>query len=209
MGFSGTFIVVRSGQPVTGLPALAPLGAGCDQQGRGTEGWQVARISHGSVRSPSDLVLALTSLPGRGEATLRALMEQTGNPVIAASICDSDAGHVVGYSPAGRFGGWLNWNVAVDYYGGVNSWDENGNSIEDDPGYQARRQAAANGLEARYGPAGAAALPAALTWAEEAGLQPDADAAAAVLGTQYVFAEEAFFRLIAALGVPESSNPGV
>jgi hypothetical protein len=209
VGFSGTFIVVRSDQPVTGLPALAPLGAECDPQGRGADGWQVALISHGFVVNPSDPLWELTSLPGRGEATLRALMEQTGNPVIAAGICDSDAGHVVGYSPAGRFGGWLHWKLAVEYYGGVDPWDENGDSIEDDPGYQGRLQEAANGLDADYGPAGAAAVPAALAWAGEAGLRPDAEAAAAVLETKYVFAEEAFFRLIAALGVPELSGPGL
>ncbi|MCW2931845.1 MAG: hypothetical protein JWM19_2807 [Actinomycetia bacterium] len=209
MGFSGTFIVVRSDQPVTGLPALAPLGGECELQGQRANGWQVAEISHGSVVSLSDPRLELTSLPGRGEATLRALMEQTGNPVIATTLCDSDAGHVVGYSPAGRFGGWLHWELAVEYYGGVIPWDEDGNSIEDDPGYQARLQEAANGLEARYGPAGAAAAPPALAWAGEAGLRPDAEAVAAVLEAKYVFAEETFFRLIAALGVPELNGPGV
>jgi hypothetical protein len=203
VGFSGTFIVVRSDQPVTGLTVLAPLGAECELEGRGADGWQVARISHGSVRSLSDPAWVLTSLPGQAEATLRALMEQTGNPVIAATICDSDAGHVVGYSPAGRFGGWLHWQFAVDLYGGVDPWDEDGNSIEEDPGYQARLQEAANRMEANYAPAGAAAVPAALAWAAEAGLRPDAEVATAVLETKYLFAEEAFFRLIAALGVPE------
>jgi hypothetical protein len=207
MGFSGIFVVVRSDQPVDSLSALALLDE-CKLEWRGTDGWQVARISHGFVVSTSDGLLELTDLPGRGEATLQALMEQTGNPVIAASICDSDTGHVVGYSPAGRFGGWLHWELAVEYYSGVDPWDENGDSIEDDPDYQARLREAANGLEARYGPAGAAAVPAALTWAREARLRPDAEAMAAVLEAKYVFAEEAFFHLIAALGVPELSRPG-
>jgi hypothetical protein len=202
VGFSGTIIVVRSDQPVDRLPALAPLVAECRLERVGADGWQVVRVSHGS--EALDLVLELTSLPGGGEATLRALMEQTGNPVIAADIIDSDAGHVVGYSPAGRFGGWLHWDLAREYWGGVKPWDENGDSIEDDPGYQARLQAAANALEARYGPAGAAAAPAALAWAGEAGLRPDAEAVAAALAAKNIFAEETFFDLIAALGVAET-----
>jgi hypothetical protein len=47
-----------------------------------------------------------SDLPARWEATLTALMEQAGHPVLAAAIMDSDGAQLIGYSPvAGRWGG--------------------------------------------------------------------------------------------------------
>jgi hypothetical protein len=49
-----------------------------------------------------------SDLPAAWEATLRALMEQAGSPVLAAAVLDSDGAQLIGYSPReGRWGGWL------------------------------------------------------------------------------------------------------
>lgn len=229
MGFFGTYIVTRAGQPMTELPALVPSARKTgweeviDWHGHGADGWQAVQIRYGPEgwqEGPE---------PGAGwEGTLRALMEQSRHPVIATTILDSDCGQLIGYSPeAGRWSSWLHlqsalvsWDDTVsrgdegtiwwDEDGGMQvvDWDENGEmhavelTDEQRERYTRRRDAALARFLA-FGSDAEGAVPLAVAWAREAGLQPDPVAVLATLKGKEVFAERAFFNLLDALGLPD------
>lgn len=227
MGFWGTYIVTRAGQPMTELPALVPSAnkVGQDERidwhGRGADGWQAVQISYGPEGWEGG------PEPGAGwEGTLRALMEQAGHPVIATAIQDSDCGQLIGYSPeAGRWSSWIHLQSALGYWddtlhrgdeGTIISWDEDGElhamhwdemravelTDEQRERYTRRRDAALTGMLA-FGADAEGATPLAVAWAREAGLQPDPAAVLATLKGKEVFAEGTFFNLLDALGVPD------
>ncbi|HUN30829.1 MAG TPA: hypothetical protein VMU95_02330 [Trebonia sp.] len=218
MGFWGTYIVARAGTPITELAALAPSAGQVVWQGTGSDGWQAVQIGNG----PHGWDRA--TLPAPWEATLRALMDQSGHPVIATTILDSDCGQLIGYSQeAGRWGGWLRLKMAITAIDqtlsqgdeGMLWWDQDGHvhamdeeiTSEKRARYQQRYDAAlARFLEA--GPDAKGATPLAVSWAQEAGLRPDPAGVLAALSGQEVFAEEQFFRLLTALGVPEITAAG-
>jgi hypothetical protein len=225
MGFWGTYIVARADQSMTDLPALVPS-AGVigwegriDWHGRGADGWQAVQISYGPEgweEGPE---------PGAGwEGTLRALMEQSGHPVIATTIQDSDCGQLIGYSPeAGRWSGWLHLQSALGYWDdtvhrgdeGTILWDENGEmdargeEITDEKRerYTRRRDAALARFLA-FGADAEGATPLAVAWAREAGLQPDPAAVLATLKGMDTYAERQFFELLTALGLPDLTTAG-
>jgi hypothetical protein len=218
MGFWGTFIVARADQPVTELAALVPSADKISWHGRGQDGWQSVQISNGPQGWAS------SALPAAWEGTLRALMEQSGHAVIATTILDSDCGQIIGYSPqAGRWGGWLGLETALGYIDrsvsqgdeGTIWWDQNGQiqAIDEEltdekrERYQRRYDAALARL-LTVGPDAEGAAPLAVTWAREAGLQPDPAAVLAALNGGEIFAEVQFFNLLAALGVPEITGHG-
>jgi len=218
MGFWGTFIVTRADQSLTELAALVPAADMIGWHGRGSDGWQAVQVSNGPQGWDS------SALPAAWEGTLRALMEQGGHPVIASTILDSDCGQLIGYSPkAGRWGGWLRLKTALDYIDrtvsqgdeGTIWWDSGGQihamdeelTDERRERYQ-RRYDAALARFITVGPDAEGAAPLAVSWASEAGLQPDPAAVLAALKSSEAFAEIQFFRLIAALGVPEITSGG-
>jgi hypothetical protein len=218
MGFWGTFIVTRADRPLAELPALLPSAEMIDWRGRGSDGWQAVRVHRGPEGWDR------SDLPSAWEDTLRAVMGQSGHPVIAATILDSDCGQVIGYSPtAGRWGGWLRLKMALEYIDhtvcdgdeGSIWWDEDGriHAIDEEltderrERYQLRYDAAL----ARFltiGPDAEGATPLAVTWALEAGLRPDAAAVLAALGGKETFAEQQFDNLLTALGIPDISAAG-
>lgn len=234
MGFSGTYIVTRADQPITELPVLVPSAnkvgweGVIDWHGRGAGGWQAVQIRYGPEgwqEGPE---------PGAGwEGTLRALMEQSGHPVIATTILDSDCGQLIGYSPeAGRWSSWLHLHTALGYWddtvsrgdegtiwwdkdGGMQvvDWDEDGEmhvvelTGEKRERYTRRRDAALARFLA-FGADAEGAAPLAVAWAREAGLQPDPAAVLPTLKGKEIFAEETFFTLLTALGVPDLATAG-
>lgn len=210
MGFWGTCIVTRADLPLPGLPALRPSAASVMWHGRGTGGWQAVQVHRGPDGWSS------AELPARWEATLTALMDQAGHPVLAGVIMDSDGAQLIGYSPvAGRWGGWLMLeriigHIVPDAWPRIVAWDdERGRPLafeaEDDEDYQWRHQAALERMHA-VGPPAPDAAPLAVTWAAEAGLQPDQGAVQAALQASDAFCEDVFFGLLAAFGVPELTS---
>jgi hypothetical protein len=205
MGFWGTYIVTRAAQPLTGLPALQAAAEDICWHGRGDGGWQAVQVHRGPAGWES------ADLPAAWEETLRALMKQSGGPVLAAVVLDSDGAQLIGYSPRqGRWGGWLALDAIIghidpDGWPGLD-WvdDEEEPRREDDETYLPRYRAVVGRLSAAAGPPGEAAVPGLLGWAAEAGLEPDtAGVSAALDGHREIFAEDLFFALLAALGVPE------
>src|SRR6185437_9262921 len=130
-------------------------------------------------------------------------------------VLDSDGAQLIGYSPAaGRWGGWLMLDriighIIPDAWPKIVHWDEvKGRPVmeaADDPDYQRRYQNALDQLHA-IGPAAPGAAPLAVTWAAEAGLQPNPAAVAAALEAGTVFCSEAFFDLLSALGIPDLAD---
>jgi hypothetical protein len=200
MGFWGTFIVGRSEQSLLGYPALTEVSDAIGWHGRGSDGWQVVQVDNGPAGWDTHYP------PGAWEAMLTALMEQTGHPVLAATILDSDGGQLIGYSPrAGRWGGWLQLDTIISAYDLDDFSPEysGAGDIHDQAGYQRHLDALRQRLSAAAGPPGATAAPLAIAWAAEAGLKPDAPAVAAALDGEDAFAENLFYKLLVALGVPE------
>jgi hypothetical protein len=203
VGFSGSFIVVRADRPLTGLPALRPPEGKASWHWQGPGGWQAVQIDRGPAGwSSPDLARAWDGL-------LRGLVRQAGHPVLTAVIQHSEGAQLLGYSPvAGRWGGWIRaegvaWRSLPEDRP-FEYWDEEGNrQFEDDAACEGRHRDALGRLYAAAGPPGSAAAPAAVTWAREAGLQPDPAAVAAALDSDSIFPEDAFLQLLAALGVPD------
>ena len=208
MGFWGTYIVGRSEQALAELPALAPAADDVVWQGFGQDGWQCLRVHYGPDGWDS------RDLPGAWEATLRALMEQTGHPVLAAAVLDSDGCQLIGYGPeSGRWGGWLMLDRIIGHFDPearpqvtLGEVDEDGYptsvEYEDEESVRPRYEAAVARLTVAAGPPGSLAAPAALGWAAEAGLHPSPSAVAAVMDDRDVFAEDHFFTFLTTLGVP-------
>lgn len=209
MGFWGTYIVTRADLPLPELPALRPSADSIWWHGRGRGGWQAVQVHRGPDGWSS------AELPAPWEATLRALMEQAGHPVLAAVILDSDGARLTGYSPmAGRWGGWLMLeriigHIVPDAWPRIVAWDDERGPLEfeskDDEDYQRRHQAAVDKMHAVAPPAPIAA-PLAVTWAHEAGLQPDQVAVEAALEANDAFCEDVFFGLLAAFGIPDLTS---
>jgi hypothetical protein len=209
MGFWGTYIVGRWERSLLELPALR--GTEESWHGRGADGWQAVQVHHGPDGFDS------RDLPAPWEATLTALMAQSGNPVLAAVVMDSDGAQLIGHSPvAGRWGGWLDLERIIGHIDS-SAWppmvfDDDGYPLCDDNGEyvyangadpQVTFDAAVARLSPLAGPPGSLAAPQALAWAAEAGLQPDPAAVTAALDGREVFVEELFFTLLRALGVPD------
>lgn len=211
MGFWGTYIAARADQPLPELPALRSAAESVIWHGQGTDGWQVVRVRRGPDGWSS------SELPGQWEVTLTSLMAQAGHPVLAAVVLDSDGAQLIGYSPvAGRWGGWLMLDriighIVPDAWPMIVSWDEVNEQprfkAEDDADYQRRYQAARDRMHA-VGPPAPVATPLAVTWAAEAGLQPDPAEVQAALEAADVFCEDVFFALLAALGIPRLTALG-
>jgi hypothetical protein len=199
VGFWGTFIVARSSGPVTELDGLAPLAdwvAGRHTRG---EGWQVVQLH----RWPEDW----TAAPSRAdcEGVLVTVMEQTGQPVLAGTVFASDGAALVGYSQgAGRWSGWLMLDRAMGYLDpaaiGYAYEDEDGDTQVEAPDEQTLQEIRDRLYEV-CAPTQVAA-PMAVRWASEAGLVTDASRVAAVLDGHETFAEDLFYRLLTALGLP-------
>jgi len=157
MGFWGTYIVARADQPLPELPALRQSAESVVWHGRGPGGWQAVQVYCGPDGYES------RELPARWEATLTALMEQAGHPVLAAVIRDSDGAQLIGYSPvAGRWGGWLMLDriighIIPDAWPMIVAWDDETGPLEfesdDDEDYQRRHQAALDRMHAVGPPA--------------------------------------------------------
>lgn len=203
MGFWGTYIVARAEASLTELPALRPSAARASWHWRGPHGWQAVQVDRGPDGWDSP------NLAHAWDGLLQGLTKQAGHPVLAAVIHHSEGAQLLGHSPtAGRWGGWLHadhvtWRClppdSPSQY-----WDEHGNQhTEDDAAYQQRHQQALDRLYATAGPPSSAAAPSAITWAKQAGLDPDPTAVAAALDTKTIFAEYTLFQLLAALGLPD------
>jgi hypothetical protein len=208
MGFWGTLLVARSDRPLPDLDSVRDL-AGCIAwHGTATDGWQAVQLH----RAPVDWWVPMTGDDGR-EHLLESVMAQTGRPVLAALVLASDGAQLIGYSPrAGRWSGWLKLEVLVDYLGPEYTQclyvDDDEELPEDlDAFWQNRYREACRPLYALAPPASIAAAHA-VTWAVEAGYTPRVEAVEAVLAGGEAFAEDQFFKLLAALGLPIFTSVG-
>jgi hypothetical protein len=147
------------------------------------------------------------------EHLLESVLAQTGQPVLAAVVLASDGAQLIGYSPrAGRWSGWLGLEVLVDYLGPQYTECLNVDAEEELPAdldefWQSRYREACRPLYALVPPASIAA-PRAVAWAVEAGYAPSVQDVEAVLDGGEVFAEDQFFKLLAALGLPALTGAG-
>jgi hypothetical protein len=134
-------------------------------------------------------------------------MEQTGHPVLAAVVLDSDGAQLVGYSPkAGRWGGWLMLEGIIshlDHTALPEAWEDEHGEPQVDLGEDYHRRVR-QAMERMYqvGPPAHLAAPLAVRWANEAGFAPTIAAVEAVLNRDEVFAEDLFFELVDVLGLP-------
>lgn len=103
MGFSGSFVVARSRQPLLTLPFFSGESALRTEEKRTDcfrmlpargRGWQAVRVN---------------DLLADGPAWLRALVEATGSPALIASVFDSDVCEVSGLTPRGAI-----WTAVLD-----------------------------------------------------------------------------------------------
>jgi hypothetical protein len=167
----------------------------------GEDGWRVAQF-HRAPRGWDS-----TSLPAAWERLLVSVMQETGHPVLAAVVLDSDGAQLIGYSPkAGRWGGWLMLeriigHLVPDAMPYVYE-DENGEMhVDEGEEYQHRLRAACDQMY-QVGPPADEAVLSAVQWAREAGSKPAAATVEAALNRWDTFAEDLFFRLIDALRLP-------
>lgn len=203
MGFWGTYILARADAPLTELPSLRRSAARVSWHWHGRDGWQAIQVDRGPDGWDSpDVARAWDGL-------LRGLTEQAGNPVLAAVIQHSEGAQLLGHSPVtGRWGGWLladhvAWRCLPPDKP-AQYWDEHGNRhTEDDTVYKLRQRKALDRLYATAGPPGSQAAPSVVAWAREAGLDPDPAAVAAILDITGTYAEDALFKFLAALGLPD------
>jgi hypothetical protein len=93
VGFWGTFIVARSSRPVMELDGLTALVDQVVGQHPGGDGWQVMQLH----RWPEEWNASPS--PADWEAVLVAVMEQTGQPVLAGTVFDGDGAQLIGYAP--------------------------------------------------------------------------------------------------------------
>lgn len=205
MGYWGTFIVARSGRPLMELEGLKASADLVSWQRTGGDGWQVVQIHRGPNGWDSQ------GLPADWERLLVSIMEQTGNPVLAAVVLDSDGAQLIGYSPnAGRWGGWLMLERIIMHLDAAALpyvyEDENGEiQVDEGEDYQRQLRKIRDRLY-RVGPPGHLAAPLAVAWAIEAGYSPAAAAVEAVLNGGEVFAEDLLFQLLDVLGLPGLAN---
>lgn len=140
MGFWGTFVVARSGRPLVELDGLKAAADRVAWQWTGGDGWQVVQVHRGPKGYAQ-------RLPADWERLLVAVMQQTGHPVLAAVVLDSDGAQLIGYSPkAGRWGGWLMLEGIVahlDYTALPEAWEDEHGEQQVDLGedYQRRVRA--------------------------------------------------------------------
>lgn len=200
MGYWGTFIAARSDRSLVELDAVRASVDRLVWHGVSSDGWQVVQIHRGPEGWDS------TSLPADWERCLVAVMEQTGNPVLAAVVMDSDGAQLIGYScEAGRWGGWLMLDRIIGHII-PEAWpyayeDENGEiQLDEGEDYQRRLHTAQERMH-EVGPPAALAAPLAAQWATEAGLTPTLTTVQAVLDGREAFAEDLFFQLLEALGL--------
>jgi hypothetical protein len=200
VGYWGTFILARSGRPVTELDGLKAAADRVVWQRSGGDGWQVVQIHRGPDGYDSE------RLPADWERLLVSVMEQTGHPVLAAVVLDSSGAQLIGYSPnAGRWGGWLMLERIIPYLNPAAVpyayEDENGEmQVDEGEDYQRQLREVRDRLY-QVGPPGHLAAPLAVRWANEAGYRPAVAAVEAVLNGYEAFAEDLFFELLDALGL--------
>jgi len=199
VGFWGTFIVARSSRPVMELDGLTALVDRVVGQHAGGDGCQVVQLH----RWPEEWNASPS--PAGWEAVLVAVMEQTGQPVLAGTVFDSDGAQLIGYGPkAGRWGGWLMLERIMGYLDraavGYAYEDDNGDTQVEEVDDQTLREI----RDRLYGicPPAHIAAPLAVRWASEAGLTADSSRVEAVLGGHATFAEDLFYRLLTVLGLP-------
>jgi hypothetical protein len=202
VGFWGSFLVARSDRPLPALGGVRDLADRILWHGTGRDGWQVVQLH----RAPESWRPPMTGADGR-EHLLESVLAQTGQPVLAAVVLASDGAQLIGYSPrGGRWSGWLKLEVLVDYLGSPYTdhldVDDDEELPEDlDEFWRSRYREACRPLYA-LAPPGTLAAPRAVAWAVEAGYAPSVAAVRAVLDGGEAFAEDQFFTLLAALGLP-------
>ena len=202
MGFWGTYVVGCSDRPLMELEALTPSADRVRWQRRGGEGWQVVQIHRGPDGWDS------ASLPAAWERVLISIVEQTGRPVLAAVVLDSDGAQLVDHSPkAGRWGGWLGLDRIIMHLDSDAApyahEDENCEwQVDEGEEYQHRIGEAKQRLY-EVGPPAHLAAPLAVRWANEAGYTPTCSAVESAMDNDDVFVEDQFFRFLGAMGLPE------
>ena len=194
MGFWGTYVVHRGEASLRDLLPDVPQLADDDAVNgeRAAGGWQVAQVWVPDLDLPGTLITDLR--------------DATGAPVLAADILDSSTAYVHAVGVRTPFWDtWLNIDSAVGYTVLPQSpFDEDGNYLGDDwenPEYPALAAATRQDMLART-LSGAAAAAAAVTWAQEAGLDPaPAPEVEATLAATEVFFEEQLYVLFQRLGL--------
>ncbi|GAB3986064.1 hypothetical protein GCM10029978_100580 [Actinoallomurus acanthiterrae] len=192
MGFWGTLAFVRTERSALELDAVLQWTRYPDGR-RLRDGWQLVGFRHDGSNG--------------WESLLPNLMEETGRPVMGAYVLDSDGAQVVGMGPrTGRWATWLElgWVLAhlvipPAYETDDGEWDTD----EDDPKYLKERAEMRAWLMA-LGSDPTEAAPAAVRWAEEAGLVADVTEVEQAMNGRGGFVEERFFDLVETLGVPWS-----
>ena len=183
MGFTGDFVIARSERPLLDLQAFADGGTVCGD-GDGIdcfrfcgprEGfWQTLQIHHGLEKD---------------RQWLQALVDETGSPVMIASVHDSDLCEVRGLAPRRN-----PWSVTLDPRAVVNY---------DIPAGANPTSAEFEGMLDRYRAEMPTAANAIIQWSIAAGLEADADRLAEVLTRRAdPFVEDLFFDLLETAGLP-------
>ncbi|WP_155373836.1 hypothetical protein [Catellatospora vulcania] len=157
MGYTGRIVVGQTELPPAKSETLRKFGVKLLWHGSYQDGWWQVQLD-GDGERPA--------------ATLRALVAETGRPVLSAFVLDSDFAEVVGMTPGGtRWRAYLNETAAAAYGAPPLPY------LQDE------------------------LLTQMLGWAAEAGLAASATTVGEVLSVKHVFAEEAVDALLSALGL--------
>jgi hypothetical protein len=194
MGYWGTLVALRTDGhlPVSLRDRDAEIRD--EDRARRADRWQVASVSDNLVAE---------------DQVLSELSAETGSPILAAYIADSDYGWLVGVTPSVKtWGAWLDARSAF-------AFERDHLIMMGQTPANARRRA--RQMIDGFGSPPAEAAKQAARWANEAGYRASAGAVRQILGSRrppgldawlrlpwsrYAFAEEMFFALLDSLGVP-------
>jgi hypothetical protein len=193
MGYWGTLVAVRAGEPPATLRGFGTTVRDEDRARRG-DGWQVLSVA-------DDLIAHLSLLAD--------VVEETGHPVLAAYIADSDYGRLAGSSPSsGLWHTWLDRRTAY-------AFERDHQVMTGIP--KAAAAAHAHRLIQTTGLRPTEAAQRVASWATDAGYRASASSIQQIIDlrrppgisawlrlpwARFVFAEEMFFAILDHLSVP-------
>lgn len=196
MGYWGTLIAMRTNGRLPELLRDLDAEVREHQSARRGDGWQVISV-------PDDVVT--------DDGPLARLADESGAPLLAAYIADSDYGRLIGVSPAmGTWTAWLDPRMAFVF-------ERDHHEMHGMPKSAANQRARQTIKD--FGLPSAEAANCAVRWAAEAGYAasprpirqilsrrrpPGLAAMLRLPWKRYVFAEEAFFALLDNLGIPRT-----
>ena len=200
MGFWGAYVVARCDAPLEDV-----LGYGRQMhRWRGADGWQVIQTPDGPDAFDESGLAAFR------DRLIASVTTATGSPVLTAVFMDSDGAYVSAFAPGGD--GWNVWlmldriivHIDDDAWPDFVEDGEGGYLPIEDETYHARYAAITHRLHTALAVSPSQEATAqAIRWAADISLVADRTAVRSALSGREAFAEDLFFDLLTALGLPD------